>query len=221
MGGKRGARGGRGRAKTHVRGFYAIIDTALVPLEKINEVTEKLLSTGVKVLQLRAKGLASGEFLLIARKIKRLCVKNKTLFIVNDRADIALASCADGLHIGQSDIPVQGARALLGEQFIIGLSTHSLAELERAGDTSADYISFGPIFSTTTKKNAEPTLGLDALKEASTLVVKPLVAIGGISEENLPQVLNCGADAVAVISHVLCSKNPGEKAAALISICSN
>jgi len=210
---------GKDGVRGYVKGFYAIIDTSLVSSDRICEVAGQILSSGVKILQLRAKGLASGEFLLIARKMKRLCAKNKTLFIVNDRADIAIASEADGLHIGQADIPVEEVRALLGEDIIIGLSTHSLAEAERACGTSADYISFGPIFSTTTKEKAEPTLGLSALKEARSLVEKPLVAIGGISEKTLPDILQCGVDGAALISAVLCRENPGEKAAVLMSIC--
>jgi len=201
-----------------IRGLYGIIDTSLVPPGRAAEAAGQLLESGLTILQLRAKGLPSGEFLLLARRLKHMASGRGALFIVNDRVDIAAASEADGVHLGQSDIPVEEARRLMGHDKLIGLSTHSLTEAKRAGGTTADYVSFGPVFPTSTKEKADPPLGLEALKEARALVKKPLVAIGGIKAENLPGVLACGVDAVAVISHILKSGKPGDRAKGIISI---
>jgi len=201
-----------------IRGLYAIVDTSLVQPERAEERAGQLLDGGVRILQLRAKGLASGDFLRLACRIKGLTQESGAIFIVNDRADIAVASGADGLHLGQSDIPVEEARRLLGHDKLIGLSTHSLEQARRANERAADYISFGPVFATTTKVNAEPCLGLKALCEARSIIQKPLVAIGGINEENLCGVLGCSVDAVALISHILKSEDPGEKAGEIISL---
>lgn len=201
-----------------IRGLYGILDTSLVPPERAAEVAGQLLESGITVLQLRAKGLGSGEFLRLARRLRELASAQGVLFIVNDRVDIALASEADGVHLGQDDIPVEEARSLLGRDKIIGFSTHNPAQAREARATTADYISFGPIFATTTKKNADPPLGLKALKEARGELKRPLVAIGGINEETLPHVLACGVQSVAIISCILKSQDPGQKARELISI---
>jgi len=201
-----------------IEGLYAIVDTSLVLPERAEETAGQLLTAGVRMLQLRAKGLGSGDFLRLACRIKGLAQESGAIFIVNDRADITVASEADGLHIGQSDIPAADARRLLGEDKLIGLSTHNLEQARRADETEADYVSFGPVFATTTKAGAEPPLGLKALREARGVIKKPLVAIGGISAENLSDVTACGVNAVAVISYILKSRRPGEKAGEIISI---
>ncbi|MFQ5428277.1 MAG: thiamine phosphate synthase [Thermodesulfobacteriota bacterium] len=221
MGGRAGERWGRSGGdggKSPIRGLYAIVDAGVVPLERVRNVAEQLLGGGVKILQLRAKGVPGGEFLTMACQLRELTFKSKALFIVNDRVDIAMAGEADGVHLGQDDIPVEEARALLGDKYLIGFSTHNLAEAAEAQGTTADYVSFGPVFATTTKEDAEPTLGIKALEEARALVKKPLVAIGGIREETLPDVISHGADAAAIISDILHCPDPGEKAARMISL---
>jgi len=205
-------------AEKIIGGLYAIVDTSLVQPERAEERAGQLLDGGAGILQLRAKGLGSGDFLRLACRIRGLAKERGAIFIVNDRADIAVASGADGLHLGQSDIPVEEARRLLGQGKLIGLSTHDLIQARRAEEKAADYISFGPVFATTTKVNAEPPLGLKALCEARSIIQKPLVAIGGINKENLCGVLGCGVDAVAIISHILKSEEPGEKAGEIISL---
>jgi len=201
-----------------VRGLYAIIDTSLVLPSAACEVAAELLESGITILQLRAKGLGSGEFLLIARRLRAMTTEKGVLFIVNDRVDIALVSRADGVHLGQTDIPVEDARKLLGSDRLIGISTHNLAQAKEADGSGADYVSFGPVFATATKVKAGPALGIAALKEARCLVNKKLVAIGGINEVRLPQILACDVDSIAVISNILKSKNPGEKAKEIISL---
>jgi len=201
-----------------IEGLYAIVDTSLVLPERAEETAGQLLTAGVRILQLRAKGLGSGEFLRLACRIKWLTQESGAIFIVNDRADIAVASGADGLHLGQSDIPVEEARRLLGQGKLIGLSTHDLIQARRADEKAADYVSFGPVFATTTKAGAEPPLGLKALCEARGIIKKPLVAIGGIRAENLSDVMACGVNAVAVISYILKSGRPGEKAGEIMAV---
>ncbi|MFQ5926563.1 MAG: thiamine phosphate synthase, partial [Terriglobia bacterium] len=120
--------------------------------------------------------------------------------VVNDRADVAWLAGAAGVHLGQQDLPVAAARALLGPERLIGVSTHTFTQVEAADATLADYVAFGPIFPTGTKVDAEPTVGLERLREIRARVQKPLVAIGGITPANAAQVLAAGADAVAVIS---------------------
>jgi len=201
----------RGRYE-EVRGLYAIVDTDLVGPIRAVRVAEALVEAGAGVLQLRAKTLQSGDFLALARRLRDICYGRGALFIVNDRVDVAIASGASGVHLGQDDIPVLEARRLLGREMVIGLSTHSLEQARLAGDTSADYISFGPVYPTSTKKDAEPALGLEALGKACSLVTKPLVAIGGITEDRLPGVLATGVEAVAMISHILLDRDPASKA---------
>jgi len=201
-----------------IEGLYAIVDTSLVLPERAEETAGQLLTAGVRILQLRAKGLGSGDFLRLACRIRGLAQESGAIFIVNDRADIAVASGADGLHLGQSDIPVEDARRLLGRDKLIGISTHSLEQARHANETAADYVSFGPVFATTTKAGAGPCLGIALLREARGVVEKPLVAIGGIRAGNLSDVMGCGVDAVAVISYILKSPRPGEKAKEIISV---
>ncbi len=209
----------RGEIACHgISGLYAIVDTALVAPSGAEEVAGQLLEAGVRILQLRAKGFNSGDFLRLAKRLKGLSSSCGALFIVNDRADIAVASGADGLHLGQTDIPVEEARRLMGHEKLIGLSTHNLREAGQANERAVDYVSFGPVFATFTKVKADPPLGLQELREARGIIQKPLVAIGGINVENMCGVLGCGVDAVAIISHLLKSSMPGEKAKEIISI---
>ncbi len=203
-----------------VKGLYAVADTDLVPLAEAVRTAEGLIGAGVGVLQLRAKTLPSGDFLRLAVRLCGLCAERGAAFIVNDRVDIAIASGAAGVHLGQDDIPVDEARRLLGDDKIIGFSTHSLEQARAALETSADYISFGPVFTTATKKNADPALGLEALGSARALVGRKLVAIGGITEERLPGVLGTGVDAAAIISDIILDADPSEKARRIMGIIS-
>ena len=200
-----------------ISGLYAIIDTALVKPGRIGETARKILSGGAGIIQLRSKDsgdsgdLSSKEFLDAAKTLKKLTVKYNAVFIVNDRVDIALISGADGVHLGQKDLPPRIARKLLGKNKMVGLSTHTTAEASRAGKLASkglvDYISFGPVFSTKTKKNARKAVGTAKLKKVKKSVNLPVVAIGGIKEENIPEVLKTGVDSVAMISGILEAKD--------------
>jgi thiamine-phosphate pyrophosphorylase len=149
-----------------------------------------------------------------ARAIQALCRSRGALFIVNDRVDLALAADADGAHVGQEDVPAASARRLLGPRRLLGVSTHNLAQAEAAGQVGADYIGFGPMFATGTKDTGYTPRGLDALRGIRRAVSLPILAIGGISLENVARVIQAGATAPAVISAVVAAPDIAAAAAA-------
>jgi thiamine-phosphate pyrophosphorylase len=165
------------------------------------EITTAALRAGAGWIQYREKGKSRREIYHEALRLRGLTRDAGATFVVNDHADIALAVDADGVHLGQDDLPLKEARKILGER-IIGISTHSLAEAVEAAGDGADYIGFGPVFHTFTKDAGEPK-GVEALREIKRHVNIPVVAIGGISLENLAVVLDAGADGVAVASAIL------------------
>jgi thiamine-phosphate pyrophosphorylase len=158
-----------------------------------------LLAAGVRLIQLRDKQASSGELYASAQQIAECVRKVGGIFIVNDRADVARAVDADGVHVGQEDLPVESARALVGPGKLVGYSTHVLEQVGQADRSTADYIAFGPIFPTVSKQNPDAVVGLAGLREARKATRKPLVAIGGITLENARAVIEAGADSVAVI----------------------
>ena len=183
------------------KGLYALTDNRLSGLSDV-ETVRTLLEAGVRVIQFRNKEQDPRTCYEEARKMAELCRLHEALFIVNDRADVALAAGAQGVHLGQDDIEISLARRVVGNRLIIGVSTHSPEEAERADREGADYIGFGPLFSTQTK-NAGTPRGLSALSEVRRRVTIPVVAIGGITPENAPAVMEAGADMVAVASGLL------------------
>ncbi|MBE9528070.1 MAG: thiamine phosphate synthase [Proteobacteria bacterium] len=191
--------------KTVPAGLYAIIDTTYVAVDDIGEVASKILAGGCKTIQLRAKGLKAADKLRAARLLKVLAAKSGATFIVNDRVDIAMLSNADGVHVGQVDLPIKDVRELLKGVQIIGLSTHNIDEAREAQSLGADYIAVGPIYRTQTKHDAEEPKGTEVLREIVQSVNLPVVAIGGITLDNVDEVLATGARAVAMISEILLS----------------
>lgn len=179
--------------------LYAIIDHVQGNGRPSLDVAEALLAAGVRLIQLRDKHGSSGEFYRAARQVADCIRKAGGNFIVNDRADVACAVDADGVHVGQDDLPVESARALLGVGKLIGYSTHVLEQVRAADRSTADYVAFGPIFPTASKANPDAVVGLEGLREARKATRKPLVAIGGITLENARAVIEAGADSVAVI----------------------
>jgi len=167
----------------------------------VEAMVRTALDSGARWIQYREKEKTRKEIYLEALKVRDLMRHSGALFIVNDHADIALAVEADGVHLGQDDLPLQEARRIMGDR-IIGISTHSLPEAIAAEEGGADYIGFGPLFPTVTKDAGAPK-GVAMLREIKREVNIPVVAIGGISLENLPEVLASGADAVAVASAIL------------------
>jgi thiamine-phosphate pyrophosphorylase len=183
--------------------LYAILDTSFSKNRPPTAFLRELLRGGVKLVQLRAKELSSGELFALAKEARQLTREAGALFIVNDRADIALACNADGVHLGQDDLPLAAARKVLGSEKIIGISTHDLAQARDAEAGGADYIGFGPIFGSTTKDTGYAARGLDMLREIRGSVNLPIVAIGGINENNVADVWKAGADAAAIISDLM------------------
>ena len=180
--------------------FYAMVDTAgghdPVALARI------LLEAGARILQLRLKDVASRDFLAAARAIVALCRARGAILIVNDRVDIAMLADADGVHVGQNDLPLADARAIVGADRIIGVSTHNVEQARAAEAGGADYIGFGAMYSGGLK-NVANAQGLDRLRAVRAAVRLPIVAIGGITEATMPEVLAAGADAAAIITDVV------------------
>jgi len=183
--------------------LYPITDARLTGRSHAEQVA--LFSDGgATFIQLREKHLAPREFYQEAETALRIARGLGVRLLINDRADIALALGADGVHLGQDDLPPEAARRLLGDDAIIGCSTHNIEQALQAARYPVDYIAIGPVFPTASKVNPDPVVGLDGLRRVRDGIGQiPLVAIGGITRENAPDVLDAGADAVAVISALL------------------
>lgn len=169
------------------------------------EIAKKAIAGGAKIIQLRDKKVMLGEYFRHAKKIREITRKAGVTFIVNNYVDICKASDADGVHLGQQDIPISVAKELLGEEKIIGVSTHSVAQAIKAEKQGADYISIGPIFATPSKSGFMP-VGTSIIREVKKKVKIPFVAIGGIDESNIREVLRAGAKRVAVIKAISSQK---------------
>jgi thiamine-phosphate pyrophosphorylase len=138
--------------------------------------------------------------------------------VVNDRADVAWAAEAGGVHLGQEDLQAQAARAVIGAGKLLGVSTHNVEQFEDAAATSADYVAVGPVFSTSTKANPDPVIGIEMLRRIRPLTDKPIVAIGGITLDRAAEVVQAGADSVAIISDILLAPDPGQRARQYIEL---
>ena len=168
------------------------------------EQVSRLSAGGATFIQFRDKHLSPREFYIEAEKALQVARSRGASLVVNDRVDIALALSADGVHLGQNDVPPAAARKLLGEHAIIGFSTHNVEQARQAARLPVDYLAIGPIFSTSSKENPDPVVGLAGLHAVRNVIGDiPLVAIGGIHHQNIAEVLKAGADAVAVISYLL------------------
>jgi thiamine-phosphate pyrophosphorylase len=183
--------------------FYLVTDSGLSKNGTLSDVREAVES-GCKIVQYREKDKSTKEMVEEASEIKRIC-STRAIFLVNDRIDVALAVDADGVHIGQDDMPIETARKLLGEDKIIGLSVNGREEAVLAEKQGADYIGLGPIFDTATKKDAGDGIGPLKIREVKDAVKIPVVAIGGINKGNCESVIQNGADSLVAISAVVCS----------------
>ena len=183
--------------------LYAIIDPARTGGVLPAVVARELALAGVRLIQFRDKHASSRQLYEDCIELKELLQESGCSLIVNDRADVARATKAAGVHLGQDDLPVEMARRVLAPDQWIGCSTHSLDQVVAADRTTADYIAFGPVFPTSSKENPDPVVGLEGLREARRATRKPLVAIGGINLRNAGEVLGAGADSVAVIGDLL------------------
>jgi thiamine-phosphate pyrophosphorylase len=182
----------------------------------IEDTTKKLIDAGVRALQYRNKKGSSGEVLEVARGLAGIARSTGVNFFVNDRADIAQLCGASGVHVGQEDLGVEQARAVLGAEGWVGVSTHNGAQFRAAAQTSADYIAVGPVFGTSTKENPDPVVGTELIRSVRALTQKPIVAIGGITLERAVDVIEAGADSVAVISDILRAEDPAHRAGQFI-----
>lgn len=191
--------------------LYVILDAALLR-EPAQGIATQLVQAGVRLFQYRAKIAPPRKTQEICRQLTQLARENGAEFFVNDRPDIAYLAGADGVHIGQDDLSVEQARALVGQDRRVGVSTHNREQFERAAFTSADYVAIGPVFATTSKANPDPVVGTELIRQLRPLTQKPIVAIGGIRLENAAEVIQAGADAVAVISDILAAPHPAERA---------
>ena len=183
---------------------YPILDTESLDSRSIalETAAAAFLEGGAGILQIRHKQHWSRDFFASARTVARLCREAGAALIVNDRADFALLLDA-GLHVGQDDLPPRDARRLMGPDAVIGFSSHNVAQLCAAGGEPVDYVALGPVFTTASKLNPDPVTGVEEIRRCRSLIEKPLVAIGGITQENALDVFRAGADSVAVIAGLL------------------
>jgi thiamine-phosphate pyrophosphorylase len=180
--------------------LYAIVDAGYDDGYAVVRRADGLLRGGVRLLQLRWKRAGAAAFLQAAVECRKLAALHHARLLINDRVDVALACGADGVHLGQGDLPLAAARRLLGPDRWIGISTHDVGQARAAAAAGADYIGFGPMFATSTKQTGYSSRGLDALRDVRAAVSLPIVAIGGIDFDNAIEVLDAGADAAAMIS---------------------
>ncbi len=201
-------------------GLYPIIDRETIGNLEPAKVATHVLVPGVRIVQYRDKVSSTAEICQVCADLRKVTLRKGVIFIVNDSVDIAQATDADGVHLGQDDMPVATARRLLGSRKIIGKSTHSFSQARRAAKEDVDYLAVGPLFSTPTKSD-NPPVGVELVAKVRAMTDKPIVAIGGIDRQNLGQVLDAGADGAAVISAVLKAKSPRASAESLVRICRN
>lgn len=189
-------------------GLYLIITKPVLTPTRVAEIC---VERGVKMLQVREKNMCDRELIALCRTLVSITRGSDTKLIVNDRPDIAALSDADGVHLGQDDMSIQDARQILGQGKIIGLSTHSLAQAVTAIGRQPDYIGFGPVYPTPTKAIADPTVGVDLLRQVVASSPVPVVAIGGIDFGNLDTVLDAGAKNVCAVRYFMESIDLAER----------
>lgn len=191
-----------------MRGLYLVTDRGLCGRKSLEDVVLQAVKGGVSCVQLREKDISTRLFVNEAQSIMKLLEPYKVPLIINDRIDVALACGADGVHIGQDDMPYAVARKLLGPKAIIGLSVETWADVEESRKLDVDYIGVSPVFETPTKTDTKGAWGLDGLAEIKKISRHPLVAIGGLNESNVRETIEAGADSVAVVSAICAASDP-------------
>jgi len=192
--------------------LHVLTDTALQSRFSHVALTELAVSGGADTIQFRQKSGSTKELIETATLMRHVCAENGATFIVNDRIDVAIASEADGVHLGRDDFPIPLARKLLGKDRIVGGSAATLEEMENCIREGADYVGFGPIYPTGSKNDSGPVSGIDFLKRIVLTTSLPVIAIGGIDKNNASHVMGAGAQGIAVISAVCCRDYPQEAA---------
>ncbi len=190
--------------------LYLVTERSMLRGRDLEDVVVQAVEGGVTMVQLREKDISTREFIDLARALKLVLARTRVPLIINDRVDVALAVDADGVHIGQNDMPYDIARQMLGRDKIIGLSVENFADIEEANRLDVDYIGVSPVFATPTKTDTTAPFGLDGLREAVRCSVHPSVAIGGINLSNFRSVLSTGTNGIAVVSAIMDSDNPKE-----------
>ncbi|MGC9197133.1 MAG: thiamine phosphate synthase [Syntrophobacteraceae bacterium] len=197
--------------------LYLVTDRALSGGRSLEEIVYQSVAEGVTAVQVREKEATARQFLEQGTALRQATSKLGVPLIVNDRVDIALACGADGVHLGQSDMPCALARQILGDEMIIGVSVSTLEEAMAAQAEGADYLGVGPLFATSTKADALPATGLALLGAIRRAARIPLVGIGGINQTNAPEVILAGANGVAIVSAIIAHPDPGGAARSLRS----
>jgi thiamine-phosphate pyrophosphorylase len=189
----------------HKMKLYVLI-SGKIATRSVNETARLVIDGGADAIQLREKTISDNEFISLAGEIRDITTKRGTLLIINDRVRVAREVNADGVHLGQHDMSITEAREIIGNEKIIGVSTHNIIQARQAQKDGADYIAIGPVYPTTTK-DYEPSIGLEVIQEISREISIPFLAIGAITLDNLDDVLNAGASRVAVCSAIISSKD--------------
>ena len=197
--------------------LYVILDAALLTVPE-TDCAQELATAGVRLLQYRNKRASARELFETSKKLLLLLSPLGVSLVVNDRPDVAAVAGANGVHVGQEDLGVEEVRRVVGAEKLVGVSTHNLEQFERAAASSVDYIAVGPIFTTGTKSNLDPVVGTQFIREVRPLTDKPIVAIGGITLQRAPEIIESGADSVAVISDILGAPEPRKRARQYIDL---
>lgn len=185
--------------------LYVLISDKIAA-RSVNETARLVIDGGADAIQLREKTISDDEFISLAGEIRDITTKRGTFLIINDRVNVARELNTDGVHLGQHDMSITEAREIIGNEKIIGVSTHNIIQARQAQKDGADYIAIGPVYPTTTK-DYEPSIGLEVIQEISREISIPFLAIGAITLENLDEVLKAGASRVAVCSAIISSKD--------------
>jgi thiamine-phosphate pyrophosphorylase len=201
-----------------MRGLYLVTDRTLCGQRPVEEVVFMALQGGATCIQLREKDASTRDFVEEAQRIKAVMAPFRASLIINDRIDVALAVEADGVHIGQRDMPCEIARKLMGPRAIIGLSVESWKDVERAVTLDVDYLGVSPVFVTPTKIDTKGHWGLEGLRRIRTATRLPLVAIGGLNASNTADVIRAGADSIAVVSAICAADDPYQAARELSTL---
>ncbi len=198
--------------------LYLVTARSLAHGRDLECIVREAVMGGVTMVQLREKNISKDEFIDAAISMKKVLMPFNIPLIINDNIEVALSSGADGIHIGQSDMPCTEARNILGEKKIIGLSVENMSQIIEANELDVDYIGLSPAFSTQTKKDTSKPFGLDGIKDAMKVTGHPAVAIGGINRDNAADVIAAGVDGIAVVSAICGSHDPGSAARELRKI---
>ncbi len=198
--------------------LYLVTDKGLCKGRDLVRAVQEAVQGGVTMVQIREKNCTAGEFLNTARTLKQKLSGSGIPLVINDRVDVAMAAGADGVHIGQEDLPYAVVREMVGPNCIIGISINTYDQLWQALRTDVDYLSISPVFTTQTKADIKEPFGLEGLKKARAMTDKPLITIGGINRDNLSDIMSTGMDGVALVSAVCSADSPADAARELVRI---